>query len=315
MAVLTTVITTPGLRRTLTAQMVRALPIPPSYRWKVGGNLGDRLEGAPKAGGHEQLGIVRMAHGFRMAVDISESYERRMFYSGIYAPHLSRLVKLFLQPGDTFVDGGANIGYFSLLASRCVKREGSVHAFEPIPQTFQRLQFNIKLNNFVQVTSNCQALSEQAGELSFELPLDAASGSGLGRLATVVQMGRGPTVTCIACSLDDYAEQAHISAIKMMKLDLEGSEVTALRGMQRLLSKHRIGYVVAELNTVLLDALHIPYSGMREVFQAQGYRAYYIVPRLRGYLRLIDTALMENPDQYGDYLFVAPTMPAPPLKI
>lgn len=304
-----------GMLQRLTSQGVRRLPVPASYRWIIAGKLGDSLQAPLPPAQERGREVARMASGFQMYVDLRESYERRMYFSGHYAPHLTRLVKRFLAPGDTFVDGGANIGYFSLLAAKRVGKQGSVHAFEPIPQTFQALQENIHLNGFTQICANCQALSEKAGELCFELPVDAASGNGLGRLATVVPLGRGPAVTVAAGTLDAYADQANLSFIKFIKLDLEGSEVAAIKGMRTLLNEHRIGYLVCELNTVLLDALAIPHATMRLMLQEYGYRSYYISPRLRGYLNLIDTSLMDKPDRYGDYLFLAPTMPIPEQRI
>lgn len=298
-----------SLVTTAAAATVKHLPLPASYRWRVGTIVGTRLEPAS-----QRQATVHMAPGFKMRLAIGESYERAMAYSGQYAPHLTRLVKHLLTSGDTFVDGGANIGYFSLLAARLVGPTGQVHAFEPIPTTFKRLETHVALNGFQQIHANCQALRDEPGTLLFEVP--EKHGQKLGRLATIVQRGQGPQVQVQATTLDAYAKEHAIEHIRLIKLDVEGSEVAAIGGMQRLLFEQRIDYLVCELNTVLLDALGLSYTLMREALTAHGYRTYYLrTRRLRGPLYLEDIATLEPPDRYGDYLFVAPHLPAPPKRI
>jgi len=256
-----------------------------------------------------------MASGFDMQVDLSETYQRCIYFSGLYDPYLTRLFKQLLEPGDVMVDGGANIGYFSLFAARRVGKRGAVHAFEPVPATFEALSANIALNGCTTIRANRLALSRCAEELCFEIPTDTRSGAALGRLATIALRGCGPRVTVPACALDDYAASSDIAAIKLVKLDLEGSELAAIEGMQRLLAERRIAYLICELNTVLLDALGIPHSAIRQVLREYGYRCFYISHYI-GFWRvehvdLIDASHPGVSDRYGDYLFVAPGMPIP----
>lgn len=114
-----------SLRR-LVVHTLRALPIPGAQKWVIAGIAADLLESPASP-----LKVAQMAGGFKMLVDLSESYERSIYYSGLYKPYLTRLFKQLLLPGDTLIDGGANIGYFSLLAAKYVGEQGNVHAFEP----------------------------------------------------------------------------------------------------------------------------------------------------------------------------------------
>ncbi len=294
--------------RQLGRYTLRALPIPGGQKWTLAGIVADRLEypASPRK-------IVHMTCGFKMLVDLSESYERRIYYSGLYNPHLTHLFKQFLAPGDTVVDGGANIGYFSLLAAKCVGKDGHVHAFEPIPQTFETLNENIRLNGLSYIHTHRRALAEHTGDLCLEVPTESTTGNTVGRLATVALLGRGPTVMVPSCTLDEYATHLGLTSIKLVKLDIEGSEVAAIAGMHRLLSERRISYLICELNTFLLDGLGIPYSAMRKALSDHDYRCYYINSYI-GFARmehmdLVDISLVDMPDLYGDYLFAAPTMP------
>jgi FkbM family methyltransferase len=301
--------------RPLMTHTIRTLPIPKGQKWALSGKIADRLESASSP-----RKIVRMAEGFKMSLDLSESYERRMYYSGLYATYLTRLFKRLVEPGDTVIDGGANIGYFSLLAAKRLGKHGTVHAFEPIPHTFEVLNENIRLNGFSNIHAKQRALTRNAGELRFEIPTDVYSGKSLGRLATTALLGSGSQLTVPACTLDEYAALSDINSIKLVKLDVEGSEVEAIAGMQHLLSYHRISYLICELATTLLDKMGISYSAMQAALKEHGYRCYYINCYI-GYTRMEHLHLVAIPFEdkpvepgdylYGDYLFVAPGMPIP----
>ncbi len=66
---------------------------------------------------------------------------------GVYELDTARWITRLLQPGGHFVDGGANLGYFTLLAAGCVGKAGRVDAFEPVPATRQRLTDHLNRNN------------------------------------------------------------------------------------------------------------------------------------------------------------------------
>ncbi len=259
-----------------------------------------------------------MASGFKMLLDLGKPYERRSYYTGVYDAHLTRLCKLLLRPGDTVIDGGANIGYMSLLAAKCIGRYGCVHAFEPVPPTFEILKQNIQLNGCSNIRANPLALAQKVGALCFALPVDAGTGKTLDRLATLAQLRDGSRFEVPACPLDEYVASSGITSIRLLKLDLEGGEVAAIDGMRQLLSEQRISYLISEFNPPLLDQLGIPHSALQETLRNYGYSCYRIhyyvgFARLE-YLQLLDTSCENVPGEFGDYLFVAPGLPVPGKK-
>ena len=297
--------------RALAVYPLRTLPIPGQQKWVIAGFVADRLKSPsspPK--------VAHMASEIKMLLDLSKVYERRSYYSGIYNSHLTRIFKQLLKPGDTVIDGGANIGYMSLLAAQYVGEHGNVHAFEPIPQTFEILNKNICLNSASNIYPNRQALAERVGELCFSVPIDANTGKVLDRLATLSFLRQGSEVSVPACTLDEYATSSGITKIKLVKLDLEGGEVSAIEGMRKMLSAHKISYLICELNLALLDKLNISYSAIREALHEYGYKCYYI-NHFIGFARiehvdLVDTSFIDKSCLlYGDYLFAAPGMPVP----
>lgn len=98
--------------------------------------------------------------GTRMAGETSDILDAYIYCFGVWEPNLTHWVRSRLRPNDVFVDIGANIGYFSLLASRLVGGDGAVVAVEAMPETFERLQRNIALNC---AARNVRAVNAAAG--------------------------------------------------------------------------------------------------------------------------------------------------------
>ena len=146
------------------------------------------------------------------------------------------LLRRHLRPGDVFVDGGANIGIYTVLASRLVGETGKVIAVEMMPDTAARLERHVEANAIHDVVTIVRAaLSDTAGQTltaSVELGrYGQASISGEARSTCLaVQRVEVPTIT-----LDDLC--GDVDAVRMIKLDLEGAELAALKGGVNTLSK------------------------------------------------------------------------------
>jgi FkbM family methyltransferase len=144
-----------------------------------------------------------------------------------------------LQPGDLFVDVGANIGSYSILAGDC---EGvKVVAFEPVPQTFSWLQKNIKINaleNQIEVMKI--GLAEQKGSINFSSNLDALN-------HVVLQQKHNTSVVKVDVSkLDDILDHKYPAVIK---IDVEGYESQVLNGAKKTLYNTSLIAVIVELNS------------------------------------------------------------------
>lgn len=168
----------------------------------------------------------------------------RLMWAGAYEPGLIRMLKSFLKPGMYFLDLGANIGYFSALASALVGREGRVFAFEPSPVCCPRLSQN--LCGFEQARIYKYAASDTNGRRAFYLH---SREDGWGSLLADHDLTERVHVDTIR--LDDWAQGAGIQRLDFVKIDIEGSEYAALLGARTLLRSFR-PIVVAELNGVCL---------------------------------------------------------------
>lgn len=140
-----------------------------------------------------------------------------------------------LRPGDAFIDCGANIGLFSLVAAARVGESGSVLAFEPVLETRRALLRNVAASAFTNVTVLPQALSNESGQASFVV---MGNGGGLSSFAPA-DPDDGDTVAIPLVTLDEAIPPDMWGRIRMVKMDIEGAEVKALQGAERLLSDDR----------------------------------------------------------------------------
>lgn len=157
-------------------------------------------------------------------------------------PHVRRVIEERLPKGGTFVDAGANIGFYSVLAARLVGPEGRVFAFEMMPDTAEILRHHAQINaaGWIEVVEN--ALSERNGEI-----VTASVEPGKHGQASIVSSAsaEGRVAVEVATVTLDTA-LADAGRIDVLKMDLEGAEHLALLGARQVLA--RTGCVVFESN-------------------------------------------------------------------
>ncbi|MEP6714594.1 MAG: FkbM family methyltransferase [Terriglobia bacterium] len=156
-----------------------------------------------------------------------------------------------------FVDAGANLGQYTLLAAQRVGASGQVHSFEPSMRMFNELSYNVTLNSLNGIcTLNNAALSnlEGTGRLSRYLPGAEVYGS-LGRSADPYGRITGYDEVKVT-TLDLYAQENAIKHIDMLKIDIEGAELPALRGAHSILGGEDGPAIIIEMadcNTAAFD--------------------------------------------------------------
>jgi FkbM family methyltransferase len=179
---------------------------------------------------------VRLKDQRTLRCDLGDSTQRTMAL-GLFEPAETRLVTELLQPGDTFVDVGAHIGWFTTIASRRVGPDGAVIACEPYPANAAALKENLALNHARNVRLVEMALGSQPGELSLA---PAGDSGGI----TALDWGQGERVTASMTTLDEVVAEA--PAVTLLKMDVEGWEPHVLRGGGETL--RRTERVLIEIN-------------------------------------------------------------------
>jgi len=145
-------------------------------------------------------------------------------------PDIEHLCARLVRPGMTVMDVGANVGLLTRLFCRQVGTGGRVYAFEPDPLTFQFLEFNTRSFPNKELTQ-CAVSDNQAPAL---LHLSPTSGAG-NSLMNKSHSKESVPVACI--SLDEFLIQRGNPVVDVIKIDVEGAELSVLRGMRQTVAR------------------------------------------------------------------------------
>lgn len=178
-------------------------------------------------------------HGFKLRCPPgNHSGSRAIYFSAMPDFAEMQFMRHYLRPGDRFIDAGANLGLYSLLARALVGAEGHVHAFEPNPAVATSLRANLDLNGIENVSLHHIGLSDVNGSAAF----DANDDDCLGHVITRdIPDGAGEiTVGRLDTLLPDvpYA---------MAKFDIEGYEPFAIRGAANWLARSNPPAMLVEM--------------------------------------------------------------------
>ena len=181
-------------------------------------------------------------YGLKYQGNLSNNIEFNIFYYGAFEKPLLFFLQNTMNnltaadPSQSvFFDVGANTGQHSLFMSRCAKQ---VHSFEPYPIVSARLSAHIQLNQITNITLHEIGLSNQDGALEFFAP--TGQNQGIGSFdASTVERGNVVAGKLDLVQGDRYIEENHLPAMGLLKMDVEGFEKNALRGLRQTLQKDR----------------------------------------------------------------------------
>jgi len=169
--------------------------------------------------------------------DVVFSY---IYLYGYSEEGLTTMVLNYLRPGMTFLDIGAHIGYYSMLASVVVGEKGKVYSFEPTPSTYKMLVSNVsELGNVVVNPYAAWSETEEINFLDYG-PLYAACNSFTeARLSEKdLKKIKPKCLTVSAVSLDDYCQMMRVKP-DFVKIDTESAEYQVLKGMEKTILKYK----------------------------------------------------------------------------
>jgi FkbM family methyltransferase len=193
-----------------------------------------------------QVAEVEMLGGYRLRVHPGCAAASLALYTqGIPDYPEMKLMQRYLRPGDTFLDVGANVGSYTLVAAAMVGREGHVHAFEPSGEALPFLKENIELNGLGDLVSVHEvAASEDSGEVSF------ATGRDTQNRIQPAGSGSSARITVPTERVDRLVSSERLA---LGKIDVEGAEAMVLRGCTELLEHGCPPIWILELNKSLTD--------------------------------------------------------------
>lgn len=185
---------------------------------------------------HPRRRVVETRSGARFAVDTQDLIQRYLYLFGVWEPHMTNFLQSRLRPGDGFVDVGANIGVFSVLASQLVGDTGQVVAIEASPVFHRRLLQEARLNDCGNLRAVNSAVSDSRQKLTFVL----ASSRNMGANSIVPYDGPAESTFEIeALPLPELLDPSEIANARVIKIDVEGAEGKVVRGLAPMLDKLR----------------------------------------------------------------------------
>lgn len=184
--------------------------------------------------------VIRWIDDSNLFMSLGEPMVTHNYYTGLYEYDDMAFLLRYLDVTDTLVDIGANAGVFSILAAKVKK--ATVVAYEPVPQTYERLLRNVQLNglsNYVICVN--KGLSGSSGELCFTTTSDATNHvcNDQEKLSEFVKVS--------VSTLDDEMESQSVVPT-VLKIDVEGYEHFVIDGASRILLNKSTNIILIELN-------------------------------------------------------------------
>jgi len=234
--------------------------------------------------------------------DLLNNPDYYIYYFGTWEPRLTRVLRRLIQPGDVCFDIGANIGWYTFLLGRLVGQHGFVHAFEPDPKAFAQLRANAALNEDTgSVHLNQLAMGASSGTLTLY-------GSDITLYSSLYNSGSAGIQEHIVPieTLDSFTREYGIEQIDFLKIDVEGSEFSVLKGGIDFLHRARnLPVIQLELNPVTARMADFQVEEMLTWLRDElGYRFYRVT--LTGKLVELHSLLNGSDIQLQDIFCLKP---------
>ena len=230
------------------------------------------LKATDRLGITDKIYTKKLAGKFYMQLNPTEHIQQQLLWYGYYEKSLGDVLRKIVKPGDVFVDIGANIGYFSLLIATDVPT-AKVISFEPVRDIFQQLKGNTLLNN----VKNIIAFNAAVGEVKEEKDIFVSDTDNLG-MSSFKQPENfsGKTERVQVLTLDDWFSRAGLAKIDVIKIDVEGSELNALKGMKQVLQSFK-PVVIVEINPGTLSMFGLNSSDIFDYLAGFNFDAFLIL--------------------------------------
>lgn len=234
---------------------------------------------------------------YRLRLDPADPNDRSYYFSVRISSH-ERLMAQLLRPGDCVLDIGANVGYFSAVCARLVTERGAVHAIEASPILVERLREclaecpggPIRLHHFA------------IWNTAMIIPFNLATVSGWSSLKQNPTFQTERVIEVPAITLDEFMRREALDHARVIKMDIEGAEVDALRGAKDVLGLQRADFFLLEAENNRLRAFGHRGEEIAEIMAANRYEPICIIESDR--IQPV-TQARSIPGRFnGDYLYV-----------
>ncbi|HLG99683.1 MAG TPA: FkbM family methyltransferase [Bryobacteraceae bacterium] len=214
---------------------------------------------------------IQVEPGISFFLDPHDLIPLEILRTGRWQPEIWSAIAPSLPEGGVFFDVGAHIGYFSMKASRKVGAGGRVLSFEPNPETLRLLRDNISANHAGNITVEPIACTDQEETLTFYAANVVNTGaSSLSSENATVAPGAPKPYNVRGRPIDDVVGELGLSRVDAIKVDVEGAEVSVIRGAMRTLERFH-PKVVIEVSPRQLASFHTAPEDLAALFKSAGY--------------------------------------------
>lgn len=214
--------------------------------------------------GNERM-LVKLAYNGMLTISAKDlSLMPSLVTTGMIETPLTKFFINNIKPGNTVIDIGANVGYFTVLGALLVGNKGKVIGYEANSDIFPLLQDNISMNWLTQQTTLInKAIYSKNTKLEFYVSNKFQGDSSINRCSTNEILESSYTKRTVeAVSLEN--ELMSIGKIDLLKIDIEGGEYHAFLGMIELIKQNKIKKIVFEWNKSMLGENAEPFSSLIE---------------------------------------------------
>lgn len=212
--------------------------------------------------------LVVLPWGSKLQVTATESIGSGIARAGVHELPVTEAMFRLLAAGDFAVDAGANIGYFTSLMAFRVGPGGAVLALEPHPILRDALEKNVVRWNVGHVTVDPRAVSDRSGSAHLEISDEFSTNMGTASLGK----GSSSSIAVQTVSLDQVLAGRSVA---LLKLDVEGHELSALDGAKAALRARRIRHILFEEHATLPTPVSVR-------LEEAGFTLFALHERLRG---------------------------------
>ena len=211
--------------------------------------------------GEDSLQLIRIRDDCFGYADMNDGFLRLIVIDGNFESDFFRLADAFLEGGGVLLDVGANYGLLSCGLAGRHSENVEFHLFEPNAGLIPSIRRSVALYPSMRCQINCSAVSDRVGTVVFAID-ETQSG------ASHISEGSGAAVQ--STTIDHYLDEEGIDTVALLKVDVEGYELAALRGARRSLERKRIRAIYFEYFEKLLVRVAPP-AELLALFDAVGY--------------------------------------------
>jgi len=251
------------------------------------------------------VNVNSKTHTLRLFLD-THKYSQKIMWDYLangrtYEPETLEFLASVLKEGDCFIDIGAHIGYFTLMASKMVGPQGTVISVEPEISNTAHLGKHLSENDIENVVLINAAVGSETRNTAFYINSDNDGGHALwdSAINPLCEKTRqtGVVREVRMLTLDDIIRQANIDSVNAIKIDTEGAEKNVLEGGIQSLMTYDIPYIVCEINRFGLHQMGTNEKEFRDFMKDLGYDTYLMRTQNPHLTKL-------QPDQYVQSKYV-----------